>query len=156
MRAVDRDLLERLDQFAGAMQVRHQLLGGVARGPDEFLQLRSAQLAVGSQLGLEHFGAAREARRHRQADADRVVHLMGDAGDQTAERRQTFGVDQVLLGGVQFEQRALGLLLRGAQLVFGLALGDGVFAESPPPRAPSRRPRPWHPFPARAGRNRPS
>ena len=54
---------------------------------------------------------------------------MGDAGDQAAERGQPFGVDQVLLGGVQFEQRALGLLLRGAQLILGLALGDGVFAE---------------------------
>ena len=81
------------------------------------------------QLGLEHFGAAREARRHRQADADRVVDLMGDAGDQAAERRQPFGVDQVLLRGVEFEQRALGLFLRGAQFVLGLALGDGVFAE---------------------------
>ena len=129
MRAVDRDLLEGLDQFAGAMQVRHQLLGGVARGPDEFLELRPAQLRVGFQFGLEHFGAAGETRRHRQADADRIVDLMGDAGDQAAERRQPFGVDQVLLGGVQFEQRALGLLLRGAQLVLGLALGDGVFAE---------------------------
>ena len=36
---------------------------------------------------------------------------MGDPGDQAAERRQAFGVDQVLLGGVQFEQCALGLLL---------------------------------------------
>ena len=54
---------------------------------------------------------------------------MGDAGDQAAERRQPFGVDQVLLRGVEFEQRALGLFLRGAQLVLGLALGDGVFAE---------------------------
>ena len=54
---------------------------------------------------------------------------MGNAGDQTAERGQTFGVDQVLLGGVQLKQRALGFLLRGAQLIFGLALGDGVFAE---------------------------
>jgi hypothetical protein len=49
--------------------------------------------------------------------------------DQAAERRQTLRVDQVLLGGVQFEQGALGLLLGRAQLVFGLALGDGVLAE---------------------------
>ena len=129
MRAVHRHLLEGLDQFPGAMQVRHQLLGCVARGPDEFLQLRAAQLAIGSQLGLEHFRAAREAGRDRQADADRVVHFMGDTGDQAAKRRQTFRVDQVLLGGVQFEQGALGLLLGIAQLVLGLALGDGVFAE---------------------------
>src|SRR5213083_710072 len=74
-------------------------------------------------------GSARNARRHRQADADRVVHFMGDAGDQPAERRQPFGVDQVLLCGVELEQRALGLFLRGAQFVLGLALGDGVLAE---------------------------
>ena len=54
---------------------------------------------------------------------------MGDAGDQAAERRQPFGVDQVLLGGVELEQGAFGLFLRGAQFVLGLALGDGVFAE---------------------------
>ena len=54
---------------------------------------------------------------------------MGDAGDQTAQRRQTLGINQVLLGGVQFEQRALRPLLGSPQLIFGLALGDGVFAE---------------------------
>src|SRR6202171_3819887 len=128
MRAVDRDLLEGLDQLPRAMQVRHQLLRAVTRVPAEFLQLRPAQRTVGSQFGLEHFGAARETRRHRQADADRVVYFVGDAGDQAAERRQAFGVDQVLLGGVEFEQGALGLFLGGAQLVFGLSLGVGVFA----------------------------
>ena len=54
---------------------------------------------------------------------------MGDAGDQPAERRQPLGIDQVLLGGVQFEQGALGLFLRGAQFILGRALGDGVLAE---------------------------
>ena len=85
--------------------------------------------AVGSQLGLEHLGPPREARGDRQADADRIVDFMGDAGDQAAERGQAFGVDQVLLRGVELEQRAFGLFLGGAQLVLGLALGDGVFAE---------------------------
>ena len=111
------------------MQVGHQLAGGVARGTHELLQLGLAQRAVGFQLGLEHFRPARETGRHRQADADRVVDLVGDAGDQAAERRQAFGIDQVLLRGIEFEQRALGLFLRGTQLVLGLALGDGVFAE---------------------------
>ena len=46
MRAVDRDLLERLDQFAGAMQVSHQLLGGVARGRG-----RSRRAANGATVG---------------------------------------------------------------------------------------------------------
>ena len=45
---------------------------------------------------------------------------MGDARDQAAERGQPFGVDQILLGGVQFVQRVLGLFLGSAQLVFGL------------------------------------
>ena len=111
------------------MQVRHQLACGIARAADEFLQLRPPQRRIRPQLGLEHLGAARKAGCHRQADADRVVDFMGDAGDQAAERRQPFGVDQVLLGGVELEQRALGLLLGGAQFVLGLALGDGVFTE---------------------------
>ena len=81
------------------------------------------------QLVLERLGAARETRGDRQADADRIVDFMGDASDQAAERRQTFGVDQVLLGGIEFKQRVLRLLLRRAQLVFGLSFGDGVFAE---------------------------
>ena len=42
MRAVDRDLLEGLNEFAGAVQIAHQLLGGVARGPDEFVELRAS------------------------------------------------------------------------------------------------------------------
>ena len=129
VRAVDRDLFERLDQLAGAVQVCYQLLGRVARGAHEFLQLRAAQCSVGFELGLEHLGAPCEARGHRQADADRVIDLMGDAGHQSAERSQPFGIDQVLLGGAELEQRALGLFLRGAQLVLGLALGDGVFPE---------------------------
>ena len=54
---------------------------------------------------------------------------MRDAGDQAAERRQALRVDQVLLRGVQFKQRALGLFLGRAQFVLGVALGDGVFAE---------------------------
>jgi len=40
-RAVDRDLLEGLNEFAGAVQIAHQLLGGIARGPDEFVELRA-------------------------------------------------------------------------------------------------------------------
>ncbi len=54
---------------------------------------------------------------------------MGNAGDQAAECGEAFGVDQVLLGGVQLKQRALGFLFRAAQLILGLALGDGVFTE---------------------------
>ena len=59
VRAVHRDLLEGLDQFAGAMQVRHQLMGGVTRSPDEFLELRPAQRLVGFEFLLEHLRPAR-------------------------------------------------------------------------------------------------
>ena len=54
---------------------------------------------------------------------------MGDAGDEAAERGQPLGVDQVLLRGVEFEQRCFGLFLGGAQFSFRLALGDGVLAK---------------------------
>ena len=128
MRAVHRHLLERLDQFTGAVQIGHQLLGGVARGVDEFVELGAAQ-RLGLQFVFEDFGAAGKAGGHREADADRIVDLVGDAGDQAAKRGETFGVDQVLLRGVELEQRALGPFLRGAQFLFGLPLGDGVVAE---------------------------
>ena len=54
---------------------------------------------------------------------------MRHAGDQAAERRQLLGGDQVLLGFAQVVERLFGALLRGAQLVLGLALGDGVLAK---------------------------
>ena len=54
---------------------------------------------------------------------------MGDAGDQSAERCQPFGVDQVLLGGAQLQQGTLGLFLGRAQLILGRPLGDGAFAK---------------------------
>ncbi len=54
---------------------------------------------------------------------------MRDAGDQAAERGELLGRDQALLRLAQVLERALGALLRGAQFVLGLALGDGVLAE---------------------------
>jgi hypothetical protein len=77
-------LIERLDQLAGAVQVGHELLGRIPRGPHELLELRAAQPGLGFQFGLEHFGASGETGRHRQADADRVIHFVGDAGDEAA------------------------------------------------------------------------
>src|SRR5262249_35001638 len=42
MGAVDGDLLEGLDQLAGAVQIGYQLLRGIARGPHELFQLGAA------------------------------------------------------------------------------------------------------------------
>ncbi len=89
---------------------------------------RAAQLPV-LQLGREALAAARQARRDRHADADRIVDLVRDAGDQAAERGQLLGLDQALLGVAQLGQRLLGALLGGAQLLLGAPLGDGVLAE---------------------------
>ncbi len=129
MRAVDGDLLERLDQFGRALQVADQLLRRILRRQHELLELRSPQRRLRLQVVLERGGAALEAGGHRQADADGIVHLVRDAGDEAAERGQPLRVDQVLLGRAQLGQRVLGLFLRRAQLVFRLLLGDRVFAE---------------------------
>ncbi len=130
MRAVDRDLLEGLDQLAGAMQVGHQLLGGVARAPDEFLELASGASAPSDFSSASNISA-------RRAKLDATVRLMPiglltswatpatrppSAASRSASIRFCWAV-------LQLEQRALGLFLGGAQLVLGLALGDGVFAE---------------------------
>ena len=126
--AVDRDLLERLDELAGALQVGDQLVGGVAPALQEFVEPRPPQRPRADFAG-EVVATPREARRHRQADADRIVDLVRDAGDQAAERGELLGRDQVLLRLAQVVERDLGALLRGAQFVLGLALGDGVLAE---------------------------
>src|SRR5262249_57781450 len=83
--AVDRDLLERLHQLARALQVGHQLVGGVAPALEEFLEPRAPQRSRGDLLG-EIIAAAREARRHREADADRIVDLLRAPGEPAAAR----------------------------------------------------------------------
>ena len=73
--------------------------------------------------------APREARRHGQADADRIVDLVRDAGDQAAERGELLRLDQALLRVLQLAQRVLGMLLGSLELELGLPLGDGILAE---------------------------
>ena len=58
--AVDRDLLERLDQLAGALQVGDELLGGLAAAGDELVEPRAAQRRVRMQFARER--VARAAR----------------------------------------------------------------------------------------------
>ena len=52
MRAVDGHLLERLDQFAGAMQVGDQLPCCIPRGLDEFVELGAAYEAAGRAVAF--------------------------------------------------------------------------------------------------------
>ena len=53
MGAVDRDLLERLDQFAGALQIGDQLVGGVAAAVDELLEPGAPQRRAERNSRLE-------------------------------------------------------------------------------------------------------
>ena len=126
--AVDRDLLERLDQVGGAIEVGDELLRGLLAAGDELVELGLAHRAVADLRG-ELVAAPREARRHGQADADRIVDLVGDARDQAAERGELLRLDQALLRLLQLAQRGLGILLGGLELDLGLPLGDGVLAE---------------------------
>ena len=68
--AIDGDLLERLHQLAGTLQVGHQLIGGVAAAFEELVEPRTPQ-RPGIDLPGEIVAPAGEARRHREADADR-------------------------------------------------------------------------------------
>ena len=95
---------------------------------DELVEPRAAQRRLLELVG-EHLAAPREARRHGEADADGIVDLVGDAGDEAAERGELLRLDQVLLGVAQLGERVLGVVLGGAQLLLGLALGDRVVAE---------------------------
>src|SRR6201989_3075467 len=85
MAAVDRHLLERLDELAGALQVGDELVGGLAIALDEFHQARTPHLAL-AELEAEHLAPPRQGGGDRHADADRIVDLVRDAGDETAER----------------------------------------------------------------------
>ena len=127
MGAVDRDLLEGLDQLAGALEVGDELVGGVLVAGDEFLELRAPQPRRRGSRSRE-FAAPREARRDREADADRVVDLVRDAGDEAAESGELLGLDQALLRLAQLASAFRRVPWR-PQLALGLALGDGVVAE---------------------------
>ena len=73
----------------------------------------------------------------RRAKLDATVRLMpiglltscATPATRPPSAASRLGVDQILLRGVELEQRALGLLLGRAQLVLGLALRDRVLAE---------------------------
>src|SRR5262249_54389520 len=119
--AVDRHLFERLDQLAGALQIGDELVGGLAVAVDEFDEARTPHLPL-VQLAGEGFAAARERRGDRHADADGIVDLVGNAGNETAEGGELLRLDQALLRVAQVGESLFGALLGGPELLFGLAL----------------------------------
>ena len=122
--AVGGDLLERLDQFGGAVEIGHQLRGRIAAGLEEFVEAGAPEIAA-RDFGGEHRGLALQRRGHRQADADGIVDLVGDARHQPPERRELFRLDQRVLGLAQIAQRRFGGILGLAHLQFAaLALAD--------------------------------
>ena len=117
-----------MHEFARSLEVADQLIGGVAAAFEELVEARAPQRARADLLG-ELVAPAGEARGHGQADADRVVHFVRDAGDESAERRKLLRGDEVLLRLAQVLERLLRAIFRGAQFVLGLALGNGVLAK---------------------------
>ena len=95
--AVGRDLLERLHQFGRPVEVGDELRRRIATGLEEIVEDRSPQIAA-LDLGGELRGLALQRRCHREADADRVVDLVRDAGDQTSQGRELLGLDERVLG----------------------------------------------------------
>src|SRR5271166_336763 len=126
--AVDGNLFEGLNKLARALKIGHQLVGGIPSGLEEVVEPRPAQR---SQVDFfcEIIAPARKARGHRKADTDRIVDLVRNASDQTAECGELFGSDEILLRLAQIFERFFGALLRSPQLILGLALGDGIFTE---------------------------
>ena len=97
--AVNGDLLERLNQTSSTLQVRDELFCGGAAAVGELDKLGAAHLARG-HLVCE-VGAA--ARQRRRAGADRAADFVRYPGDKAAQRRESFGFDEIALcfAGVQ-------------------------------------------------------
>jgi len=89
-------LLDGLDQSAGALQIGDELLGGGAAAFGEIGELGAPQL-VGGNLFLEGGGAPRERRSDCQAGANRARNFVRNARDETAERGEPLGFDEVAL-----------------------------------------------------------
>src|SRR5262245_2545576 len=83
--SIRRDLLERLDQFGGAIEVGSQLRAGVARRFNEVVQVRLLEVTARDFLG-EHLPPPLQRRGHGYGDAYRIVDLVRNPGHQTPER----------------------------------------------------------------------
>src|SRR5258706_16268036 len=84
--AINGDLFERLNQPAGAVQVRDELFCGAATAVGEFDEQGAPHLARG-YLTCEVGAAERQRRCDREAGADRAADLVRHPGDQAAKRR---------------------------------------------------------------------
>lgn len=102
------DLLEAAHELLGALQVRQQDGRRLRAFGQEPLELGPLHLPGGVQLP-QPLGALGEMARRGDADADRRVDLMGDAGDETAERGHLFGLHELPLRRFQPLHRLLQL-----------------------------------------------
>ena len=102
MAAIDGDLLERLNQFSGALQIRDELVCSVATIVSELGEQGTAHRTRGDLVG-EVRAAVRERRGHRKTDADWVIDLVSNPRDETAECGESLGFDEIALrfAGVQ-------------------------------------------------------
>ena len=111
---VDRDLLEVADQVGRAAQVPERQTGGLLGLGEPVLEVLPAQRA-GVEGLLDLTQAVGDQRRGRDGDPERRVDLVGDTGDQTAERGQLVLADQLLAGRVEHPVELLDVQVRGAK-----------------------------------------
>src|SRR4029453_16697979 len=96
MAAIGGHLVDRLNQFSGALEVRDELVRSVATIISELGEQGTAQRTRSDLLG-EVCAALRQRRGYRQADAHRAIDLVRNPGDETSECGQSLGFDEVAL-----------------------------------------------------------
>src|SRR5271165_4744268 len=96
MAAIGGDLLERLNQLCRTLEIGDELVCGVATTGSKLGEPGTPH-RTGRQLVAEVRAAAHERRGHRKADADRAVELVCNPCDETAERGQPLGFDEIAL-----------------------------------------------------------
>src|SRR5712692_8178415 len=111
MAAIDGDLLERLNQPSGALEIHDELVCRVATTVSELGEQGTAHWARDDLVG-EVRAAVRERRGHRKADADRTIDLVCNPCDETTECGESLGFDEIALcfAGVQRQSRGIGLV----------------------------------------------
>src|SRR5262249_40166358 len=122
MAAVDRDLLERLNEVGRAIEVRDQLLGGFLAAGDEFVELRASHRTVPDFLG-EAVASTREAGGDGETDTDRIIDFVRYACHQATQSGELLSLDQAALRLLQLPQRVFGVLLGSLELQFRLLAG---------------------------------
>src|SRR5271166_5077005 len=102
MAAIDGDLLERLNQFCGVLEIRDELVCSLPTAVSELGEQGTAHPTRGDLVG-EVRAAVRERRGHRKADADRAIDLVCNPRDETAECGESLGFNEIAsrFAGVQ-------------------------------------------------------